>query len=237
MWSIVAGKISNLAIGLQDFMFIGMVGLVLFLIIWTIRTVLQLWRRRCTNPAADISEKDNLSEMVQKVFYQSWVGEGGRRPEIKKKNISFENTASALSNSRDMEVEIESEKIRESFKSAVQPPKAFLNDAVFQYGMSVFEDKMLGPYEALVNLFPPIGFLGTIIGMTMLFIDQDGSIKDGLSSAGMGTALLSTIFALVAYVFFESVKMLLQHFAQNNIRRSIAMAQQRCAEEGKENAA
>lgn len=236
MLSQMTGYISVIAEFLQIVMFLGMGGLILFLLIWITITYLRTECHTCNDPSKEVESEDSLSQVLQKVFYQACTRENEDDSKVgKNRNIRFEVGDSG--NPNETASALDAEIIGASFRSAVQPPKIFIQDAVFQYGMSIFEDKMLAPYEALVNLFPPIGFLGTILGMTMLFIDQDGSIKEGLSSAGMGTALLSTIFALVAYVVFESLKMLLQRRARRNISASIAQASHSYDSQGQGNEA
>ncbi|WP_320172562.1 MotA/TolQ/ExbB proton channel family protein [Maridesulfovibrio sp.] len=232
MLTSLTGYISSMAVILQYVMFCGIFFLAVFLVGYFIgyKWFLRLGYEPCKDFEIPVSDRDLLCVKIQKVYYQAWqrysdeISKSGEKREpadnYNNLNDSIEKTNS-------------SEDIARSLKSALTPPEAFLQDAVFQYGLDVFESKILIPYENLVNLFPPLGFLGTIIGMTMLFMDSKGDVKSSLSTAGMGTALFSTIIALVAYLVFESFKMGFQPRAEKCIRRSIEYAKSKCAAEGK----
>ncbi|WP_031482066.1 MotA/TolQ/ExbB proton channel family protein [Maridesulfovibrio frigidus] len=199
---------------------------------------------------ATVDTSDSLSTAVQKAYYQSLCDElenadrGGceyyfdsdSKSSSKKmvspiskaqKRNSAKNTAKLNIKAKDDNSE---RQVTEPVQNIVKiytkqyvqkPPHFFVNDAVCQYGLDFFEKNILEPYESITNLLPPLGFLGTILGMTMLFINSEGGIKSNLSSSGMGTALLSTILALLMYVIFEWRKVRMQRKAVECINSTL----------------
>jgi hypothetical protein len=111
--------------------------------------------------------------------------------------------------------------IMDSETSCESKQSFFLKDAVFQYGLTTYYEGYLSKYENMVNLLPPMGFLGTVVGLLLLFVDAGGDVKQSLSSVGMGTALLTTIFALSSYIFFETLKPLLNSRAERCVKKAI----------------
>jgi hypothetical protein len=55
------------------------------------------------------------------------------------------------------------------------------------------------------SLMPPIGFIGTTIGMLILFVSMHRA-DTSLELGALAIALISSIFALIAYAILESVK-------------------------------
>jgi len=69
------------------------------------------------------------------------------------------------------------------------PPDAFVRDAAFQYSERYFESKFLEPMGMLASLMPPLGFIGTIMGMVIHFLSNTGDLKSGLTIMGIAPAL------------------------------------------------
>ncbi|WP_319780740.1 MotA/TolQ/ExbB proton channel family protein [Maridesulfovibrio sp.] len=153
------------------------------------------------------------------------------------KGYSKTKLQSAISNADSLSL-----KVQKAYYSAYQDESSdntaaqpfFLKDAVYQYGQSAYYDEILSKYENLVNLLPPMGFLGTVVGMLLLFIGGDGGVKNSLSSVGMGTALLTTVFALFSYIVFELLKIRLDYLADKCIKLAIQVASEAVIKEDKE---
>lgn len=91
----------------------------------------------------------------------------------------------------------------------VIPPDDFIRDAAFQHSERYFEEKFLNPIGMMANLMPPLGFIGTIIGMVVHFLSNSGTLKSDLAIAGIATALYTTFIGLVCYTFLEFMKKIL----------------------------
>lgn len=98
----------------------------------------------------------------------------------------------------------ESEK-KSSLNNSI-PPDAFIRDAAFQFSERYFETKFLEPMSMLANLMPPLGFIGTIMGMVIHFLSNTGSLQSDITIAGIATALYTTFIGLVCYTFLEFMK-------------------------------
>jgi biopolymer transport protein ExbB len=61
------------------------------------------------------------------------------------------------------------------------------------------------PISMFASLMPPIGFIGTTIGMLILFVSMHKA-DTALELGALAIALISSIFALIAYAILESVK-------------------------------
>lgn len=81
-----------------------------------------------------------------------------------------------------------------------------LEDSTEQIMENFFENRYIRPISMYSNLLPPIGFIGTIIGMIIVFSNKGGA-NSQLNAAGLGVALLSTLYALSGFVVIEVVKM------------------------------
>jgi biopolymer transport protein ExbB/TolQ len=97
----------------------------------------------------------------------------------------------------------------------------FYKDAIKTYSLNFYESNILEPYSAMVNLLPPLGFLGTVIGMVNLFIHEDGVVNASIKSTSLGTALVSTVAALFFYIVFELFKILLNNKAEKCINTAL----------------
>jgi hypothetical protein len=62
--------------------------------------------------------------------------------------------------------------------SKMVPPDTFLRDAAFQFSERYFETKFLEPLSMLANLMPPLGFIGTILGMVIQFLSNSDTFVE-----------------------------------------------------------
>ena len=81
-----------------------------------------------------------------------------------------------------------------------------LEDSTEQIMENFFENRYIRPISMCSNLLPPIGFIGTIIGMILVFSSK-GDTGSQVNAAGLGIALLSTLYALSGFVVIEIIKM------------------------------
>lgn len=84
-------------------------------------------------------------------------------------------------------------------------PADFVFDATRQYVMNEFELFYSRPITMFASLLPPIGFIGTTIGMLILFVSMHKS-DSTLELSALAVALTSSIFALIAFAILEGVK-------------------------------
>ena len=99
---------------------------------------------------------------------------------------------------------LEEEKNPHSTK--IIPPDAFVRDAAFQFSERYFESKFLEPMSMLASLMPPLGFIGTIMGMVIHFLSNTGGLKSDITIVGIATALYTTFIGLIFYTFLEFLK-------------------------------
>jgi biopolymer transport protein ExbB/TolQ len=97
------------------------------------------------------------------------------------------------------------------------PPDAFVRDAAFQFSQRYFESKFLDPMTMLASLMPPLGFIGTIMGMVIHFLSSSGDLKSGITVVGIATALYTTFIGLIMFAFMESIKRCFFTLAQKRI--------------------
>jgi biopolymer transport protein ExbB/TolQ len=97
------------------------------------------------------------------------------------------------------------------------PPDAFVRDAAFQFSERYFESKFLEPMSMLASLMPPLGFIGTIMGMVIHFLSSTGGLKSGITIMGIATALYTTFIGLIFYTFLEFLKRYFYTLAQKRI--------------------
>ncbi len=84
-------------------------------------------------------------------------------------------------------------------------PVDFVRDAARQYVLNEYEVHYAEPVAMYANILPPIGFIGTTVGMLVLFISMHLS-NQTLQLGALGVALTSTIFALIGLATLESMK-------------------------------
>ena len=114
----------------------------------------------------------------------------------------------------------EEERKHLSVKTA--PPDAFIRDAAFQFSERYFETKFLEPISMLANLMPPLGFIGTIMGMVIHFLSNTGTLNSDITIVGIATALYTTFIALISYTILEFLKRFFFTLAQKRIDEGLA---------------
>ena len=102
-------------------------------------------------------------------------------------------------------VETLQESLREN--EAGHPP-AFVRDAARQYVLHEYEEAYARPITMYANLLPPIGFIGTTLGLVALFASMHLADR-ALEIGALGLALTSTLFALMSYAVLEALKIAL----------------------------
>jgi biopolymer transport protein ExbB/TolQ len=90
------------------------------------------------------------------------------------------------------------------------PPDAFVRDAAFQFSERYFESKFLEPMSMLASLMPPLGFIGTIMGMVIHFLSNTGGLKSDIT-------IVATFIGLIFYTFLEFLKRFFFTLAQKRI--------------------
>jgi len=114
------------------------------------------------------------------------------------------------------------EQEKEDSANKVVPPDAFIRDAAFQFSDRYFEEKFLEPISMTANLLPPQGFIGTIIGMVILFLSNSGTLSSEVTIAGIATALYTTLIALSCFTCLEFLKKIFYSLAQRRIDEGLA---------------
>ncbi len=97
---------------------------------------------------------------------------------------------------------VESESLRES---EGQTASAFVRDASRQYVVNEYESRYADPLSMYANILPPIGFVGTTIGLVVLFLSMNLA-SDSLHFSALALALSSSIFALLGYATLEGLR-------------------------------
>jgi biopolymer transport protein ExbB/TolQ len=83
------------------------------------------------------------------------------------------------------------------------PPDGFIRDAAFQYSERYFEERFLQPITLTANLMPALGFIGTVLGISVHFLSNTGSLNSNLTVTGIATALYTTFIGLVCFTVLE----------------------------------
>jgi biopolymer transport protein ExbB/TolQ len=112
------------------------------------------------------------------------------------------------------------------------PPDAFIRDAAFQFSERYFESKFMEPMSMLASLMPPLGFIGTIMGMVIHFLSNTGDLKSGITIIGIATALYTTFIGLVFYTFLEFLRRYFYTLAQKRIDEGLEAVSQIAADRG-----
>lgn len=82
---------------------------------------------------------------------------------------------------------------------------AFIRDASRQYVINEYEARYADPMAMYANILPPIGFVGTTIGLMVLFVSMHLA-NDSLHLSALALALSSSIFALIGYATLEGLR-------------------------------
>ena len=111
--------------------------------------------------------------------------------------------------------------IRSNDKGQYYYPDPFILDAIQQVSENFFEKNFIAPISMYANLLPPLGFVGTIAGMIVVFntAAEPGSARN---LAGLSTALLTTFFALIGFVILEFMGIFLLKRANLRIKDELA---------------
>ena len=115
-----------------------------------------------------------------------------------------------------------SEKENENLSQKIIPPDAFIRDAAFQFSERYFEENFVDPLSMAANLMPPLGFIGTILGMVIHFLSNTGTLNTDVTIAGIATALYTTLIALICYTFLEFLKKCIYSLAYKRIDEGLA---------------
>ena len=84
-------------------------------------------------------------------------------------------------------------------------PRAFIRDATKQYVLNEYDAAYAHPISLLANILPPIGFIGTTIGLAVLFVSMHLASTD-LQLGALAIALSSTIVALLCFAVLEALR-------------------------------
>ncbi|MBU0986345.1 MAG: MotA/TolQ/ExbB proton channel family protein [Proteobacteria bacterium] len=127
------------------------------------------------------------------------------------------------------------EKENEKSSHKIIPPDAFIRDAAFQFSERYFEENFVDPLSMAANLMPPLGFIGTILGMVIHFLSNTGTLNTDLTIAGIATALYTTLIALICYTFLEFLKKCIYSLAYKRIDEGLAAVSNNIKINSKEN--
>jgi hypothetical protein len=84
-------------------------------------------------------------------------------------------------------------------------PMAFLIDASRQYVTNEYEASYAKPITLYSNILPPIGFIGTLLGLVVLVLAKDGN-DQMLEMVGLAGAVSKSICALFGFIVLEALK-------------------------------
>ena len=101
-------------------------------------------------------------------------------------------------------------------------PTPFLRDATRQYAMNEYDADYAQPISMYANLLPPLGFIGTTVGLLVLFVSihLDNATMELGALAG---ALSSTIFALIGFAILEGLKITLYRRARTCVDDALGL--------------
>jgi hypothetical protein len=87
-------------------------------------------------------------------------------------------------------------------------PTAFLVDASRQYVTHEVRANYFDPISMFSNILPPIGFIGTLIGLVVLVLSKSSG-SETLELIGLAGAVSKSILALFGFIVLESIKIVL----------------------------
>jgi len=102
------------------------------------------------------------------------------------------------------------------------PPDGYIRDAAFQYSERYYQDRFLEPISLIANLMPPLGFLGTIMGISVHFLSNAGTLNSNLTVTGIATALYTTFVGLICFTILESLLKMLTSLSRKRIDEGLA---------------
>jgi biopolymer transport protein ExbB len=74
---------------------------------------------------------------------------------------------------------------------------------------------------------PPLGFIGTIIGMVVHFLSNTGTLNNQLAVTGIATALYTTFVGLVCYTILELLLKIFSGLAHKRIDEGLVAVTER----------
>lgn len=102
------------------------------------------------------------------------------------------------------------------------PPDGYIRDAAFQYSERYYRDRFLEPISLIANLMPPLGFLGTIMGISVHFLSNAGTLNSNLTVTGIATALYTTFVGLICFTILEFLLKVLTSLSRKRIDEGLA---------------
>ena len=99
--------------------------------------------------------------------------------------------------------------------------KLFLADATRQMAENMFESRYMEPLTMFSGLLPPLGFIGTVFGMILIFLVKVDPGSE-LNTIGLGAALFTTLAALILFVVLEIIKLWLLRLLRNRVDQGLA---------------
>lgn len=102
------------------------------------------------------------------------------------------------------------------------PPDGYIRDAAFQYSERYYRDRFLEPISLIANLMPPLGFLGTILGISVHFLSNAGTLNSDLTVTGIATALYTTFIGLICFTILEFLLKVLTSLSCKRIDEGLA---------------
>ncbi|MFZ5563117.1 MAG: MotA/TolQ/ExbB proton channel family protein [Thermodesulfobacteriota bacterium] len=99
----------------------------------------------------------------------------------------------------------------------------FVADATRQMVENMFDNRYMEPMTLSANLLPPLGFIGTVFGMILIFLVKVDPGSE-LNTIGLGAALFTTLAALILFVALEIIKMWLLRVLRNRVNQGLLLA-------------
>ncbi|ABW67041.1 MotA/TolQ/ExbB proton channel family protein [Desulfosudis oleivorans] len=99
--------------------------------------------------------------------------------------------------------------------------RLFLADATRQMAENMFESRYMEPLTMFASLLPPLGFIGTVFGMILIFLVKVDPGSE-LNTIGLGAALFTTLAALILFVVLEIIKTWLLRLLRNRVDQGLA---------------
>ena len=87
-------------------------------------------------------------------------------------------------------------------------PMAFVVDASRQYVTNEYRANYVDPISMFSNILPPIGFIGTLVGLVVLVLSKHHG-SETLELVGLAGAVSKSILALFGFIVLESLKIIL----------------------------
>ena len=95
--------------------------------------------------------------------------------------------------------------LTKSLRESDEHPTEFVLAATKQYVMNEYDVHYSRPISMYANLLPPLGLLGTSLGMLMLLLSMHFA-SETLELAALALTLTKTIFALISFAVLEATK-------------------------------